>query len=31
MTRTSAVDMGYMVWADNPVEDPLTVCSSPPA
>jgi hypothetical protein len=29
--RTSSVDMGYMVWADNPAEDPLTVCPTPPA
>jgi hypothetical protein len=29
--RSSAVDMGYKVWADNPAEDPLTVCPAPPA
>jgi hypothetical protein len=29
--RTGTVDLGYMVWADNPAEDPLTVCPGPPA
>jgi hypothetical protein len=29
--RTSSVDMGYMVWADNPADDPLTVCPTPSA
>jgi hypothetical protein len=29
--RTSAVDIGYMVWADNPAVDPLTVCPARPA